>query len=127
MNNELGIEILSEKNYILVTPPRGIYFWDILQALRKLFLMPEFQMMNDLWIFREGMLDFDFSDLYKIKDLVEKTYPPEATGEKTALVVETGIQQGLAESYASIGRHLPREIRVFSDLAAAEEWITSNH
>ena len=120
---QLELEIITKKNYLLVKPPKGINFWEILIGFSKLLSMPEFQDKNDLWIFRDGNIDFQYSDLDKIKDFAQKYYPKNNNGKKTAIVVETVLQRSLAELYAEIGKDLPRELGIFSDFKSAEDWI----
>jgi hypothetical protein len=85
--------------------------------------MPEFKDKNDVWVFKDGQMKMLFSDLYNIKDSVEKLYPKDSKAKKTAIVTETGVQNSLATLYSDIGKDLPREIRVFSDLESAINWI----
>ena len=47
-------------------------------------------------------------------------------GKKTAIIVATGSQRKLAESYIDLGGEHSRKIRIFSDLKSAEHWITDN-
>ena len=98
-----GTEILNKKNYILVKPPKGINFWDILMIIGKIIPMPEFKDKNDIWLFRDGSLRLNFSDLQKLKDFGRENYPKTAKVKKTAVVVSTGFQRGLADSYISTG------------------------
>jgi hypothetical protein len=68
-----------------------------------------------------------YSDLYTIKGVDERLHLKESKVRKTAIVAGTGLQQGLASMYsADIGKDLPREIKVFSDLKLAEDWIKQN-
>ena len=108
-----------------MSPPDGINFWEIIVAIRKLIQTKEFLEKNDIWVFRRGPLDITHSDIQKIKDFGTANYPQNGNGKKTAIVVETGFQHGLAESYISVGAEHPRKIRVFQDFSAAEDWITS--
>ena len=117
------MNIAAKKDYILVTPSKGLSFWEVLTGLAKLVSMPEFQEKNDIWVFNKGHLDILYSDLYKIRDFAEKIYPKNAGSKKTAIVAETGMQRSLAEMYARIEDELPHEIRVFPDLNSAEKWI----
>jgi hypothetical protein len=82
--------------------------------------------MIDIWVFSKGQMKIHYSDLHTLKGVAEKLHPEESNGRKTALVVGTGLQQGLASMYSDIGKDLPREIRVFSDLKLAEDWIKQN-
>ena len=70
-----------------------------------------------------SQLKLSFTDLYKIKDWASKLYPKDSKGTKTAIVAETGVQKSLAALYSNIGKELPREIKVFSDLESAKDWI----
>jgi len=57
------------------------------------------------------------------QDSVEKLYSEGSKGKKTAIVTETGVQHSLATLYSDIGKDLPREIRIFSNLKSAKDWI----
>ena len=119
----MALKITKENDYILVEPSIGMVYWDILKAIPNVLLMPEFKDKNDIWLFREGQMKILYTDLHSIRDVAEKLHPNESKGKKTAIVVGTGFQKGLASMYADIGKDLPREIKVFSDLKSAEEWI----
>ena len=120
----LGLEIFTKKDYILVKPPEGVNVKYILQVVEKVFSMPEFQEKDDIWIFRKGKLNIEFRDLNKIKEFAEKYYPKTSKGKKTAIVAEADLQRSLAVLYVDIGKDLPREIRILSDIKSAEKWIT---
>ncbi len=116
------VEIISEKDYIMVVQPDGLNFWEIFLALGRLIQMREFQEKNDIWVFRKGHVDFLYADLFKLKDFIKNHCSARAKRKKTAIFVETRTQLSLAESYANMGRDLPRKIKVFTDFKAAEEW-----
>jgi len=120
-----GIEIIAEKGYILVIPATGINFWEIFITVGKLIPMPEFADMDDIWVFREGSVDFVDSDFHKLKDFGTQYCPENAKGRKTAIVVASGFQHDLAKRYVDIGNPHPRRIRVFSDFKTAEDWIAA--
>ena len=122
----MTLEITDKNDYILVEPSEGMDYWEILEAIPALFLMPEFNDKDDIWVFRGGQMKILYSDLYAIKDVAERLHSKESQGRKTAIVAETGLQQGLASMYSDIGKDLPREIKVFSDLKLAEDWIKQN-
>ena len=123
-SEQLGLRITAREDYILVEPSKGMIFWEVLFGLSKLISMPEFRDRNDLWVFRAGKMDIAYSDLYKIKEYVQKNFPECSKEKKTAIVVETGMQKSLAVLYAKVEEDLPHETRVFSDFKSAEEWIT---
>ncbi len=122
----MELNLTTYDDYILVEPVNGLDFWEIMEGISKLFSMPEFKDKNDIWVLRDGQVKMLFADLYKIKEHAEKIYPKNSKGSKTAIVAGSGIQHSLAELYSDIGKDLPREIRVFSDLKSAEDWIVES-
>jgi hypothetical protein len=117
------IEITLQKDYILVKPPEGVNFWDIFMTLGKFIAKPEFQDKNDIWLLRDGSVNLNFSDLQKINDFVRDNIPKFAIGKKSAIVVSTGYQRGLVETFVTVWKEYPRKIKVFSDLKEAEDWV----
>ena len=120
----MPLKTTTKQDYILVEHLTGMDYWEIIESIPKLFSIPEFKDKNDIWLFRDGKMKMLYTDLYQIKDSVEQLYPKDSKGKKTAIVTATGVQQSLATLYSDIGKDLPREIRVFSDLRSAEDWIT---
>ena len=120
----MELNIVDKKDHIVIKPPAGISFWEIITTIGAIIEKSEYRDKNDIWVFREGTFDITYEDLQKIKDFGRKYYPKNAKGKKTAIVVETGTQFGLAESYVSAGGEHPRKIKIFSDFKAAEDWIT---
>ena len=117
------VEIISEQDYILIIPPEGLDFWEIVSAVGRLFPMREFQQKNAIWLFREGPVDFLYDDLFKLKAFIKNHFPANAKAEKTAIVASTYLQHKLALAYAKICRNLPCRLKVFRDIKAAEVWI----
>jgi hypothetical protein len=117
------IEIVPQKDYILVKPPEGVNLWDIFMTLGKFIAKPEFQDKNDIWLLGDGRVNLNFSDLQKINDFLRENIPQLAIGKKSAIVVSTGFQRGLVETFVALWKEYPRKIRVFSDLKDAEEWV----
>jgi len=124
--DQVQIEVSEEKGYILVKPPKGINFWEILTAIGKLLPQDGFLDKNDIWVFEDGTVSITYEDLRVIKEYGVKHYPKDAEPKKTAIVVETNFQRALAESYIATGENHPREIRVFSVFTDAEDWVTSD-
>ncbi|MEJ2102438.1 MAG: hypothetical protein P8X68_21070 [Desulfobacterales bacterium] len=62
-------------------------------------------------------------DLYKIRDLLKENYPEDSSINKTAIVVEDGLQSNMAKAFVRIAKDMPHEFRVFSSLAEAESWV----
>jgi hypothetical protein len=120
---KMPLNITNTDDYILVEFSKGMDYWEIMEGISKLFSMPEFKDKNDVWVFKDGQLKMLYTDLYNIKDTVEKLYPEDSKGQKAAIITETGVQYSLATLYSDIGTDLPREIRVFSDLKSATDWV----
>ena len=116
-------EITVKKDYILIEPRKGADFWEIQRGIARLFYVPEIPKKNRIWRFREGPQKLTEDDLYKIRDLLKENYPKDSTINKTAIVVESGLQANLAETFARIAADMPHEFRVFTNLAEAESWI----
>jgi hypothetical protein len=119
----MTLQITNKQDYILVQPSAGVNFWEIIEALGKLFAMDEFPPKSDIWVFREGPVRILYDDFYKIKNLLAEHFPERIKGHKTAMVVETGFLSGIAESYADIAKELDVQVRVFSDLKSAKDWL----
>jgi len=119
---EMSIKLTSNYNYILVELSTGMDYWEIMEAISKLFSMPASKNKNDIWTFRSAQMKMSYADLYEIKDFAIKLCPKDTESTKTAIVAESGIQQCLATLYSDICKDLPREIRVFSDFNSAKEW-----
>ena len=122
---KMSLNITNNDDYILAEYSTGMDYWEIMDGIPKLISMPEFKDKNDIWLFRDGQMKMLYSDLQNIKNSVEQLHPKDSKAKKTAIVTETGLQHSLATLYADIGKNLPREIRVFSDLNSARDWIAS--
>ena len=116
-------EITIKKDYILVEPKEGINYREIRRAVARLFYVPGIPEKNGIWVFREGQEKFLYDDLYRLRDIIKENYPKDVKIDKTAIVVESGFQSRMAESFRQIAEDLPFEIRVFSDFQAAEDWV----
>lgn len=116
-------KITIKEEYILVEPREGTDFWEIQRGIARLLYVDEIPDKNRIWVFREGPANISYEDLRKLKDLVKENYPKEGRINKTALVVESGMQSSLAETFTQIARDLPQQFKVFSTLAEAEDWV----
>ena len=116
-------EISINKDYILVEPKEGINYRGIRRALARLIYVPGIPEKNGIWVFREGPDKFSDDELYKLRDIIKENYPKDVKVDKIAIVVETGFQSKMAETFRQIAVDLPFEIRVFSDFLDAENWV----
>ena len=121
----MSLKFTNYNDFIIIESSTGMDFLEILEGLPQLLLMPEFEYKNDIWVFGSGQIKMSYTDLYTIKDLVEKTCSKNFAGAKTAIVAENGFQQSLGKLYSDICKDLGREIRVFSELESAKEWIVT--
>jgi hypothetical protein len=116
-------EITIKKDYILIEPKAGIDLREIQQGVARLFYVKEIPEHNRIWVFREGPINLSYDDLPRLKDIVKQNYPEDSRINKTAIVVNPGMQAALAEAFAKIAGDLPQTFKVFSSLADAEEWV----
>jgi hypothetical protein len=115
-------KITVKKDYILVEP-RAVDFWEIWECIGAAINLPEFPEKNDIWLFHDGPIKLSYVDLYRLKDFIQKYYPENASRNKTAIVVESGIQAAMATFFIQVADGLPFEIRVFTDFKLAEDWV----
>ena len=115
--------ITIKKDYVLLEPKEGTDYREIQRGVARLFYVPEIPEKNRIWVFREGPEKFSYNDLHKLRDIIKENYPNDHKINKTAIVVESGFQSSMAESFRQIAEDLPFEIRVFSDFQAAEDWV----
>ena len=120
------LKISNLENYILVEPPEGLDFLEILKGIAELFTSSAYREKNDIWVFKMGHVNLLYSDLHEIRKFSQEHYPKSATARKTAIVVEANLQRNLTTEYSQIATGLPREIRIFSNLKSAEAWITKD-
>ena len=116
-------KITIKKDYILLEPKDGVDYWEIRGGLARLFYVPGIPHKNRIWLFHKGPENFAYDYLLKLKDFIVENYPKDTKINKTALVVESGFQAQMANSFRQIARDLPFEIRVFSNLQSAEVWV----
>ena len=119
----MSAEITINKDYILVELKEGINYREIRRAIARLFYASGIPQKNGIWVFREGQEKVSHDDLYKLRDIITENYPNDVKINKTAIVVESGYQSRLAETFRQIAEDLPFKIRVFSDFQAAEDWV----
>lgn len=116
-------KITIKKDYILVEPKEGADLREIQQGVARLFYVKGIPEQNRIWVFREGPQNLSHDDLHRLKDIIKQNYPKDARINKTALVVESGMQSSLGEAFTKIAEDLPQTFKVFSSLADAEQWV----
>lgn len=116
-------KITIKKDYILLEPKEGIDFREIQRGIARLFYAEGIPQQNRIWVFRQGRENLSYDDLNKLKYIIKEFAPAGMKINKTALVVESGLQTSLAESFTKIAADLPQKFRVFSNLTDAEDWV----
>lgn len=116
-------ELTICEHYNLVELKEGINYREIRRAVARLLYASWIPQKNGIWVFREGQENLSYDDLHKLKDFIKESYPKDVKINKTAIVVESGFQSSMAESFRQISEDLPFEIRVFSDFQNAEDWV----
>ena len=120
---EMSPEITIKKDYILVELKEGVDYWQIRRGVARLFYASGMPEKNGIWVLREGPENLSYDDLYKLRDIIKENYPKDVKINKTAIVAKSEFQSSMAKSFRRIAEDLPFEIRVFTDLQAAEDWI----
>jgi hypothetical protein len=116
-------EITVKKDYILIEPRAGADFWEIQRGIARLFYVREIPRKNRIWLFHEGPQKLTEDDLDKIRDTLKKNYPDDSEINKTAIVIEAGLDSNLIHAFARFTKDLPHEFRVFTNLKEAESWV----
>jgi hypothetical protein len=116
-------KITIKKDYILIEPKAGTDFREIQRGIARLFYAEGIPQQNRIWLFRQGRENLSYGDLHKLKYIIKQYSPTGLTINKTALVVESGLQTSLAEAFTEIAADLPQKFRVFPNLADAEDWV----
>ena len=120
---KMSPKITITKEYNLVEPKEGINFREIRRAVARLFYASGIPEKNGIWVFREGQENFSYDDLFRLKELIKENYPKDVKINKTAIVIKSGFQSKMAESFKQIAEDLPFEVQVFFDFQAAEDWV----
>ena len=115
-------EITIKEDYILIEPKKGTDYSEIKRGVARLFYVNEIPEKNRIWVFREGPENFSYDDLHKLRDIIRENYPNDHKINKTAIVIGSEFQSSMAESFRQVAKDLPFEIRIFSDIQAAEDW-----
>ena len=116
-------KITLKTDYVLIEPKEGTDFREIQRGVARLFYVEGIPRQNRIWVFREGPENLSYDDLNKLKAVIKENYPESTKVNKTAIVVESGLQTALAESFTKIAADLPQTFKVFSKLSDAENWV----
>ncbi|NTU52637.1 MAG: hypothetical protein HGA97_02835 [Chlorobiaceae bacterium] len=101
----------------------------LFEALKEIFLHPEYPHKNSVWVFDEGCeCDFSSLSMFDLIRLVKAYYPRDATRKKTAIVTSTSTHYAMAHLLCEEARQerLLFSIHTFMDRAEAEKWLLEN-
>jgi len=116
--------ITLKKDYILVELEEPADFREIRRGIGRLCYVPELPDRNDVWVFRKGTSKLSPDDLYKLRDIIKEIQPEDSKAHKTALVVASDVQPGMAKEFSQLAQDLKHEFKVFTSLQDAKTWIT---
>jgi hypothetical protein len=121
----MSITSVKKGDYVLVELPTGMDYCEIIERIDSLFPMPDFKHKDSIWVCGTDQVSMAYTDIYEIKDFAIKRCPNDLKGIRTAIVVRNCFQESLAALFCVICDDLPIEIRVFSEIESATEWISN--
>jgi hypothetical protein len=119
-----------EKNHdhLLVTFEEDFNFCMIQTIIHHLTGTKEYPDTNDIWIIGAHRADIRLGELELMVKEFKCRCPRDATRTKTAIVAEQGLTQAIIELWANaLKKQVAFEIRIFSELEEAKEWMAVAH
>lgn len=114
-DNHYVIEIIGRANLEVVT-----------DAIRDSFSRPDYFLKNDIYIFSSEFFDVQIKDLELLTQFILENLQVTSHRKKSALVVPAGFNMAVAEVWAGESDHLPYELKLFSELKAAQDWVADS-
>lgn len=125
-SGEVGMfEIRETESYIMVSATGACDLKEILTTIEQEFAMASFPRLNDIWVFDDKPIAIQFVDLEVITRFVAAICPQGTTRTKSALVAPEGLNGALLQMWASTAEVLPYEVKVFSNITDAEDWLAA--
>ena len=118
--------INKKNNYLLVEFKTDVTFEVICQAIHMVMQHPEYKNLNDIYVFNDLPVYLEYENLEEITRIFERSYPEEATRDKTAIIVTSPFSKALAEMWKGMASRLPYEVGIFEELDEAVEWVTKS-
>jgi hypothetical protein len=116
---------IKEKSEFIEVAMEGYITGEILKlALKQVMSLPDYPHKNTVYDYRNAIIGLSGFEFPEIIEYVELLYPQKTTRSKTAIIVSSGLQRGIMETYKDVGKNLPFEIDVFWDKGSAEKWVT---
>ncbi len=100
----------------------------LFQALRDIFMHPEYPFKNSIWVFEGCECDFSNISMFELLQLVKAYYPKNATRTKTAVVTSTSLHHAMAQLFCEEAGNftLAFTMKAFMDRAEAIEWLKNS-
>lgn len=97
----------------------------LFQALKEIFLHPEYPYTNSMWVFSGCECDFSNLCLLDLVRMIKAYYPLEATRKKTAIVTSSSTHHAMAQILCDEAwqEQLSFSLRAFLNRAEAETWL----
>jgi len=116
--------IEDKEDYLLVVLEEDFDYTMLRIMLQHVMKHPEFSKRNDIWLIKNYRAHLHLDELKLIVDYVIFLYPRDAERNKTALVIEPGLTEAIAELFLHAGRNrLPFEMKIFHRLEDARKWL----
>ncbi len=101
----------------------SIGFADIADAIRAQAEWPGFNQRNDIWIFRDVVVDMQFDKLDDVTALVRQVNADGGFSARTAIVADAGFNAAVGEMWLQTASGLPWDIAMFESEDEALAWI----
>jgi hypothetical protein len=100
----------------------------LFQALRDIFMHPEYPYKNSIWGFEGCECDFSNISMFDLLQLIKAYYPKNATRKKTAVVTSTSLHHAMAQLFCEEAGNLALAftMKAFMDRAEAIEWLQNS-
>ena len=98
-------------------------FNDIIDGIRDARAHSDFYYRNSIFVYSSGIFDLQVDQLELITQYILTTFITTSHPLKSAIVVPPGFNTSIVELWAESANRLPYELKIFSALWAAEEWV----
>lgn len=115
--------ISSPGEFILVQFSEEILYPQVVSAVEETMAREDYSRLNDIWVLDGKLVDIRLDQFDLIVQAVQKVYPSNAKRSKTALVASSGFIEAIAREFLKAADSLPQELRLFSNLDEAKDWV----
>jgi hypothetical protein len=114
-----------EPRYLSVIFAGAVDQKQLFQALRDIFMHPEYPFKNSMWVFEGCECDFSNISMFELLQFVKAYYPKKATRTKTAVVTSTSLHHAMAQLFCEEAGDLALAftMKAFMDRSEAIAWL----